>query len=87
MSYEIGETFVNYSLCEEVHKAHNAGVFEDMGMDSEEEDRHISELERRMNALDEKETFVVIKTLVENHKSTVAKTLIYMEGERNEKDL
>ena len=82
MTVEIGEAFVDYALCRNVKGAHKAGVFEDMGVEGEEEDRHISELERRMTALDDKETYVVVKTLVENHKRTVAKTLEYMEGER-----
>ena len=87
ISLEVGETFVDYALCKNVKQANKAGVFEDIGIDGEEEERHISELSRRMTALDEKETYVVIKTLVETHTRTVAKTLVYMEGEkRNERD-
>ena len=86
ISLEVGETFVDYALCKNVKQANKAGVFEDIGIDSEEEDRHISELQRRMTALDEKETYVVVKTLVETHMKTVAKTLIYMEGEKKNED-
>lgn len=77
----IADTFVNYALCKDVKKAYKAGVFPDLGDDSEDEDRHISELERRMAALDEKETYITVKTLVTNHRKTFIKTLEYMEGE------
>ena len=76
ISLEVGETFVDYALCKNVKQANKAGVFEDIGIDSEEEDRHISELQRRMTALDEKETYVVVKTLVETHMKTEALRLL-----------
>lgn len=79
MPFVIGENFVNYSLLKDLKKAHKAGVFEDMGDDSEQEDRFVSELERRMAALDEKETYIVVKTLVNHHRNTVIKTLEYLD--------
>ena len=79
MPFVIGENFVNYSLLKDLKKAHK-----DMGDDSEQEDRFVSELERRMAALDEKETYIVVKTLVNHHRKTVIRTLEYMEGEQNE---
>lgn len=84
----IGETYVNYTLCKDVKKAYQDEVFEDFGIDSDEEDRHISELERRMAALDEKETYVTTKTLVKHHFETFKRTLAHMqkEGELNETD-
>lgn len=77
---DIGETFVNYTLCKDIKKAARAGVI-DMGFDTEEEDRFVSELERRIAAFDDKETYVAIKTLVRNQARTVARTLTYMEKE------
>jgi len=79
MNPEIGETFISYVLLTIVRKAFSARVFDDYGDDSEEEDRHLSELERRMAALDEKETFVVVKTLFENHRETFEKTVLFLE--------
>lgn len=82
----IGETFVDYALVKDVTRAYQARVFDEMGDLSENEERHISELSRRMAALDEKETYIAIKTLVENHLDTVKRTLNYLkvkkEGEK-----
>ena len=77
---DIGETYVNYSLCKDVRKAAKAGVIE-LGFDTEEEDRFISELERRISAFDDKETYIAVKTLINHNPRTVAKTLNYMEKE------
>lgn len=85
MMTDIGESFVNYALVKDTRSAHRAGVFEDMGDDSEDEDRHISELERRMSALDEKETYITVKTLINTHKQTFIKTLEYLQKEGKNK--
>ena len=73
--------FINYSLMDDVRGAFAARVFSEMGDTSEDEDRHISELERRMIALDEKETYVVVKTLSENHWDTFLKSIRYLKKE------
>lgn len=85
MNYIIGDTFVDYELCRYLEKAHKAGVFENMGIQGENEDRHVSELDRRMRALDEKEVFITVKAIVENNWETFAKTIIFLkkEGEKN----
>ena len=77
---DIGDTFVNYTLCKDIKKAAQAGIIE-QGFDTEEEDRFVSELERRIAAFDDKETYIAIKTLVKNQARTVARTLTYMEKE------
>lgn len=82
--YEIGENFVNYKLGEEIDKAYDAGVFPDKGIENEDEDRHVSELERRMTALDEKEVFITVKTFVEHHFNTLTKTLKYLKNKEGE---
>ena len=82
--YEVGETFVNYKLGEEIDRAYEAGVFPDKGIENEDEDRHVSELERRMTALDEKEVFITVKTFVEHHFATLSKTLKYMRNKEGE---
>ena len=76
--------FINYTLMDDIRGAFAARVFLEMGDTSEEEDRHLSELERRMIALDEKETYVVVKTLSESHWDTFLKSIKYLkkEGEK-----
>lgn len=81
----IGETFVNYSLVKDYKKAHKAGVFRDLGIEDENEERCMSELERRMAALDEKETYIAVKTFIEHHRETVIKTLEYLNKKEGEK--
>lgn len=75
-----GENFVNYALKSNVQQAFAARVFDEFGDDSEEEDRHISELERRMTALDDKETYIVVKTLTESHWETFKRSIKYLKG-------
>lgn len=83
MSAAVGDTFVDYALAKDVKGASEAGIF-DMGIDSEEEDRHISELERRVAAFDGKEIYITIKTIIENNWETFSKSIQYLErGERN----
>ena len=80
--YIIGENFVDYALCKDLKKAHKAGVFKDFGDDSEQEDRYVSELNRRMNALDSKSVYIALKAFIKNHRNTVVRTLEYLEKER-----
>lgn len=75
----IGDVFVDYALVKDVDKAHESGVFEDNGVSGETEERHISELARRMNALDEKETYITVRTLFKHHEQTVLRTLKYLQ--------
>ena len=86
ISIEIGEVFVDYGLCDEIDRAYEVGVFEDKGVEGENEDRHLSELNRRMVALDSKEVFVVTRAILENHKETVKRTIKFMEGEKRHED-
>ena len=81
LGFVIGDNFVNYALKRELVKANKAGVFEDMGDQSEQEDRHVSEFERRMKALDEKETYIAVATLIRTHSETFIKTLYYLKEE------
>ena len=82
MSRNIGETLIDYGLLGVIRRAFKFGVFEEYGDKSENEDRHISELHRRMAALDEKEVFVAMKAFIELHPKTVVKTLEYFNAER-----
>lgn len=87
-NFVLGDTFVNYALIKDINRAYQARVFTNMGDLSENEERHVSELERRMAALDDKETYIAIRTLVKHHRKTVVKSLEYMEkeGEKDEAD-
>lgn len=81
------EPFVNFALMEDVRKAEQAGVIHpNAPLDSEYEENHLSELERRFRALDEVEDFVTIATLVKHNRKLFVKILEYMnnkEGESN----
>ena len=79
MSADIGETLIDYALCKDLDEAEEAGVFVDMSVPGENEDRHVSELGRRMKALDEKETYITVRALVMNHWETFSKSIQYLE--------
>lgn len=85
MNNKKGDSFVNYALLRFIKKGFAARVFDEFGDDSEDEDRHVSELDRRMRALDQKEVFVTVKAIVESNWETFAKTIIFLkqEGEKN----
>lgn len=73
------KTSVDYALLKDIKKAHEWGVFPDMGVNNDNEKLHVSELEYRIAAFDEKETYIAIKTLIDHHRQTVVKTLEYLE--------
>lgn len=85
MSAAIGEVFIDYALLKDLEKAYEAGVFTEKGDESENEERHVSELARRMSALDEKETYIAVQSLVKHHKQTVIDTIKYLNS-RKEKE-
>lgn len=70
---------VNYLLAKDVQKALEAGVIK--GTYSRFNEPSISELEQRIKALDEIDTYVVIKAIVKYHRETLVNTLEYMEKE------
>ena len=75
---------INYKTQRKIERIVDAGVIGEIGDDSELEIRHITELEDRMKALDDKEVFVVINTLVKYHREIFVKTLEYLEKEGEE---
>lgn len=79
-----GDTFMNYALRTDLEDAYRAKVFGSMGCEGEDEDRHCSELDRRMKALDEKEVYISLKAFVEKHRKTVVKTLEYLQKKEGE---
>ena len=78
------EPFVNFALMKDIEKAIAAGVIHPNAEDNEYEENHLSELERRMRALDEVEDYVTVKTLVKHHRQLFVRILDYMnrEGEQ-----
>ena len=77
----VGDTFIDYSLLADLEDAYRAKVFPDMGVEGEEEERYVSELKRRMIALDDKSVYVAVKAFVDTHRTTVIKTLEYLQKE------
>ena len=78
MSVEIGETLIDYDLLKVLDKAEKCGVFKDIAVKGENENRYVSELAARMTALDQKSVFIALVMFVGNHKETVVKTLDYL---------
>ncbi len=76
---------INYKTQRKIERVVDAGVIGEIGDESELEIRHITELEDRMKALDDKEVFVVINTLVKCHREMFVKTLEYLEREEGER--
>ena len=77
----IGETFINYFLLKDMDNAEEDGIIPN-GFHTEEEERHISELDRRMSALDPRETYVTVNALIKSNRKTFVRTLEYL----NKKD-
>lgn len=79
--------FVNFALIRSIKKAIIAKVIRQYVFDTEEEERHLSELERRTKAMDEVEVYVITKTFIENHREVFVRSLEYIskqEGEKHE---
>lgn len=79
------EPYVNYSLMKDIRTARAAGLIHpNTSLEDSREQNHLSELERRLRALDEVENYIAVKTLVKYHKKIFLKILEYMneEGEK-----
>ena len=85
MSHGIDGSFINFALVKDVKGAANDGIIQDRGIDSEEEQRHISELERRVRAFDDEEMYVTLKSFIKYHIKTLAKILVYLEKKEGER--
>jgi len=79
-----GESFINYGLLKEIEAAYRSGVFPDMGVEDEDEERYVSELDRRMSALDDKSVYVAVRAFANEHRKTLIKALEHIrEGEKD----
>lgn len=79
------EPAINFSLMKDIRAAEAAGVIHpNAPLDTEIEEKYLSELERVLRVLDEVENYVAIRTLVDYHKPLFVKILEYMnkEGEK-----
>lgn len=76
---DVGETLIDYALKKDLEEAEKDGMFEDCGIPGENEDRHCSELARRLNAFDSKEIYIAVKTLATNHWEMFSKSILYLE--------
>ena len=73
---------INYILLEEIKEAIDDGVIS--GMYSNFNEPSISELERRIKALDEIDVYVTIKTLVKYRRKLFVDILEYMNKKEGE---
>lgn len=81
----IGETLIDYQLLKILDQAEAAGVYKDIAVKGENENRYVSELAARMTALDPKSVFIALMMFVGNHPKTVMKTFEYLEKKEGEK--
>lgn len=80
------EPAINFALMKDIKAAEAAGVIHpNAPLDTEIEEKYLSELERVLRVLDEVENYVAVKTLVNYHKQLLVKILDYMnkEGEKS----
>jgi len=75
--------FINYDLMKDIERVVDAGVINEVGDDTENEERHLSELSRRIAALDQVEVYTVIKSLIKYHRETFINVLEDMERGEN----
>ena len=79
------EPAINFALMKDIRAAEAAGVIHpNAPINTEIEEKYLSELERVLRVLDEVENYVAIRTLVDYHKPLFVKILEYMnkEGEK-----
>jgi hypothetical protein len=87
MRTRIDEPAINFALMKDIKAAEKAGVIHpNAPLDTEIEEKYLSELERVLRVLDEVENYVAVKTLVEHHKQLFVRILDYMnkEGENTQ---
>lgn len=77
-------TGINYALLREIQEAIDAGVINEMYSNFNEPS--ISELERRIKALDEIDIYVTIKTLVKYRRALFVNILEYMNEQEGKKE-
>ena len=81
MSNKIDGSFINFKLVKELKRAKAEGIIKEDFIDTDKEQCHISELERRLSAFDEAEVYVATKTFIKHRRKAFVKILEYMEKE------
>lgn len=77
--------FIDYELVKDLKQARSDGIIGDRGIENEEEQCHVSELARRMIALDDEETYTTIRAFVKHRSKLLVKILEYMNKKEGEK--
>lgn len=70
--------FINYKLIDDIERIVDAGVLKEVTDDPIYGDRHLSQLYKMVQAMDEDEIYTIIKSAVDNHRETVQKSLDYI---------
>ena len=82
MRTRIDEPAINFALMKDIRAAEAAGIIHpNASLDTEIEEKYLSELERVLRVLDEVENYVAVKTLVSYHKQLLINILEYMDKE------
>lgn len=82
MRTRIDEPAINFALMKDIKAAEAAGIIHpNASLDTEIEEKYLSELERVLRVLDEVENYVAVKTLVSYHKQLLINILEYMNKE------
>ena len=76
--------FINYERMDELDRLAQTGFFKDPTI-SRFNKRSMSELERLVQAMDEKEIYIVIRAIIDHHREMLVKTLEYLEKEGTSK--
>lgn len=78
--------FINYDLMNDIERVIDAGVLNDFVDDKTNDERHLSELYRIVSAMDDKEVYTVIKSIVAHHRLVLVTTLEKLNEEEGEKN-
>lgn len=72
------DSFINYERMAEMEKLAKAGFFKDPKV-SKFNQASWSELERRIEVMDEKDVYIIIRAVIDYHRELLVKTLEAME--------
>jgi hypothetical protein len=86
MSGKIEGSFINFRLVKDTKGAIDDGVIIGDYIDTDQEQCHISELERELMAFDEEEVYVTTKTLIKYHRKVFTRILEYINKEGEKKN-
>ena len=81
MSNKIDGSFINFKLVMETKGAIAVGVIKGDYIDTDQEQCHISELERILMAFDEEELFVATKTFIKYQRKLFIDIIEYINKE------